>query len=164
MLKAVSKYRVRTIVFLICIVLFALYLFLSKTEREEALTEDEVVHVHCPIHQKNCLIHLAGGAKLELSLSPEGLPALKPLTLKLNAHDIDFDAFTYFDASFSGRDMEMGHHSLVVNSSVTKNELTATGIIPLCPMDPNMVWVLSVKYQYKNKVTVLMFEVPSGTH
>ncbi|MFT5718143.1 MAG: hypothetical protein ACI9T7_002348 [Oleiphilaceae bacterium] len=109
-------------------------------------------------------MNLAGGVKVEVSLSPNGLPALKPLILKMNSKQIDFLQTEEFEASFEGRDMEMGYHSFVLDPTSNSNMLMAKGLIPLCPMDPMMVWVFNIQFKYQNKVTLLTFEVPSAVH
>ena len=88
---------------------------------------------------------------------------MKPLTLKLESDQIDFLKISNFNASFKGRDMEMGHHTLTLNSQ-SSNLLLAEGLIPLCPMDPMMVWVLNVTFEHQSKVTSLTFEVSSERH
>jgi len=164
MLKLEHKNLVRSFVGLVFIVLCALFLYLNKEGDNVDQKIDEILRVHCPIQSQSCLINLANGVKLEISLNPNGLPALKPLTLQLRSDQIDFQQVAQFKASFVGRDMEMGHHSLALSPSTNSNLLLAKGLIPLCPMDPNMVWVLNVQFKYQNKVTMLTFEVPSGSH
>jgi len=164
MWKVAPKSLVRIIIGLVFIVLLALFLHLKKEDDNVSLKVDEVVRVHCPIQSQSCLINLANGAKLEISLTPNGLPALKPLTLQLKSNQIDFQQVVQFEALFAGRDMEMGQHSLVLSPSTNSNMLLAKGLIPLCPMDPMMVWELKVQFKYQNKVTLLTFEVPSGPH
>jgi hypothetical protein len=158
----VYKNLIRSSVGLVFIMLLVLFLHFKKGEDNLALKVDEIVRVHCPIQSQTCLIHLANGIKLNISLSPNGLPALELLTLQLKSSHIDFHQLTHFEASFEGLDMEMGRHSLTLSPPITSNMLRATGLIPLCPMDPMMHWVLNVKFQYQNKVTLLTFEVPSG--
>jgi len=161
--KRVHKNLVRSIISLVFIAFLVLFLYLNSEDDTAALKVDELVRVHCPIHSQSCLIHLTNGVQLEISLNPHGLPALKPLTLQLRSNQIDFQQIERFEASFEGRDMEMGRHPLTVSPATSANMLLAKGLIPLCPMDPMMVWVLKVQFQYQNKVTLLTFEVPSGS-
>jgi len=164
MWKVVHKNLVRSFVSLVFMAFLVLFLYLNNEDDTLALEVDEIVRVHCPIQSQSCLIHLSNGVELEISLSPHGLPALKPLTLQLRSNQIDFQQVERFEASFKGRDMEMGHHRLALSASTSSNLLLAKGLIPLCPMDPMMVWVLNVQFRYQNKVTLLTFEVPAGPH
>jgi len=164
MWKRVHKNIVRIVVGLFFLTSLALFLYLKSGDDKAVLKVDEVVRVHCPLQSQPCLINLGEGVKLEISLSPNGLPALKPLMLQLKSNQINFQQVAQFEASFEGRDMEMGHHSLALIPSKNTNMLLAKGLIPLCPMDPMMVWKLNVQFEYQNKVTLLTFEIPSGLH
>jgi hypothetical protein len=163
MWKVVSKNLVSGIVGLVFISLLFLFIHLKKEAANSVLEVDEVVRVQCPIATQACLIDLVGGMKIEVSLSPGGLPMLKPLILKLTSNQINFKKIKGFEASFKGLDMDMGSHLLALDPTISSGVLIATGLLPLCPMDPEMVWVLNIKFQYQNKVTLLSFEVPSGS-
>jgi len=89
---------------------------------------------------------------------------MEPLVLQLKSNHINFQKIKNFSALFEGRDMEMGKHSMILNSPVEVSTLLAKGMIPLCPMDPKMVWRLTIQFELQNKVTALEFEVPSNIH
>lgn len=146
----------------VCIVLSALFLYLKQSNDHTTQKINETLRVHCPLQSEPCLIHLAGGLELNIRLSPRGLPTFKPLTLVLESDQIDFSLVKWFEASFEGRDMEMGRHDLLLNPVIQSNTLSAVGSIPLCPMDPHMVWLLTIKFQYQNTVRLLKFEVASS--
>lgn len=145
------------------IAIVVLFFYLQKENNNDALQVDENILVNCPLQFETCRLNLTDGVKLGITLSPEGLPAMKPLTLKLESDQIDFLKISNFNASFKGRDMEMGYHTLTLNSQ-SSNLLLAEGLIPLCPMDPMMVWVLNVTFEHQSKVTSLTFEVSSERH
>lgn len=149
---------------LFLLALLALFLYLKVEDEKIALKLDAVVRVHCPLQSQSCLVNLGKGIKLEISLSPNGLPALELLTLQLKSNQIDFQRVEQFEATFIGRDMAMGQHSFTLSPSENSNTLLAKALIPLCPMDPMMVWVLNIQFQLFEKVTLLKFELPSGSH
>jgi hypothetical protein len=159
----VHKNTARITFSLVFMMLLVLFFFFKKESEKVALNIDENVQVNCPLHSQSCRVNLSHGVNLEVKLSPDGLPAMKPLVLSLKSDQVDFLKVSNFKASFEGRDMEMGHHTMVSNSS-SSNLLVAQGLIPLCPMDPTMVWALKIQFEYQNKTTLLTFEVPSNSH
>ena len=143
------------------VVLIAFQFYLQGNDAVEKEKIDTVANIHCPLQKQSCLINLSSNIKLNVSLDPKGFPAMEPLTLKLESKQIDFEALTKFEAVFKGRDMEMGQHSFVVSPAENPNTLVAKGLIPLCPMDPKMVWELNIKLGFQNQATLLKFEVSS---
>ena len=142
-----------------------LFSFFSKYQNEKQVEQiDQLVHVNCPLKRQTCLINLGADFKLEVSLSPEGFPAMEPLVLQLKSSRINFKQIKHFSAFFEGRDMEMGKHSLSLSKPLESGVLLAKGLIPLCPMDPNMVWRLNIQFEYQEKMTSLQFEISSATH
>ncbi len=147
---------------LLCFITALLILvFYSK---DSVVHVDELVHANCPLVSQSCHINLGKNFNLEISLSPNGFPAMEPLVLQLKSNHINFQKIKNFSALFEGRDMEMGKHSMILNSPVEVSTLLAKGMIPLCPMDPKMVWRLTIQFELQNKVTALEFEVPSNIH
>ena len=149
---------------LIFALLFVLVFYSKDQSKENSAHVDQVVHVNCPLASQACNINLNENVKFEVSLSPSGFPALEPLVLQLKSSLINFKEINNFSAFFEGRDMEMGKHTLALNTPVEISSLIAKGVIPLCPMDPNMVWRLVIQFEFQNKVTSLEFELPSSTH
>jgi len=144
------------------LMLFSFYSKYQNEKQSEQITQ--LVHVNCPLKKQSCLINLGKDFKLEVSLSPKGFPAMEPLILQLKSSQIDFKQIKHFSAFFEGRDMEMGKHSLSLSKPLESGVLLAKGLIPLCPMDPNMVWRLNIQFEYQEKMTSLQFEISSATH
>ena len=151
-------------VYVACLMLVAvllyLVIFVSTNAPSKTLSVDHFARVHCPLSQETCSLSL-GKRQLRVALSPLGLPAMEPLSLALEAvgFDLNSDALIWFE----GRDMNMGQH-FFLSAPVVENRPTQAdfqGMIPICGIDTNMVWLLNVQIEHAEERFRFVFELSS---
>lgn len=135
----------------------------TNLDRSSQVTNSTVVQ--CPLHEKVCSVNLGGGL-LTIQLSPNGLPALQPLTLGLSSSDI---LLHKTEAWVDGKDMDMGRHyfepqDISVQAENGVQTQSFKGMIPLCSIDQNMIWRLHLVIPVGEKWEELIFDMPSVGH
>jgi len=140
------------------VALLTLFFFASEDAPPKSASVDHLARVHCPLSQEACSLHL-GHRQLKVALSPLGLPAMEPLTLALEA--IGFDLTSDVLVWFEGRDMNMGQHffSSVPEVKNTTTQANFQGMIPICGIDANMVWLLNVQLEQNEEQVRFVFEL-----
>jgi hypothetical protein len=65
-----------------------------------------------------------------------------------------------------GRDMDMGRHYLIPQERIddADTSILSQGMIPVCTVDPDMVWRMVVVFNYQGKRMQIHFDVPVTTH
>lgn len=123
------------------------------------LLADQTLHSDCPLAAQGCIVQIEDGP-LAITLRPQGLPALTPLTLELAgtfaSHANDWLVW------FEGQDMEMGRHFFSPKSGPAQSSsdlLYFSGMIPVCSIDERMVWLLNVQFAYNGQLTRVVFEI-----
>ena len=145
---------------LVTVLLFLVFFVPVDDAPPKTLSVDHFARVHCPLSQEACSLSL-GQRQLKITLSPLGLPAMEPLNLALDA--VGFDLTSNVLVWFEGRDMNMGQH-FFSSASVVENKSTQTnfqGMIPICGIDTNMVWLLNVQIEQAEERFRFVFELSS---
>lgn len=132
------------------------------------LRVDHMVRTTCSASQQPCRLNL-GSKHLSLSISPSGLPALEVLNLQLRVSGFGGNAPA--QVWFQGRDMDMGLHYFSATTAPLMSETVATeevddgvlekfqGMIPVCGIDRDMIWLLNVQYQHGGEVWRFVIEL-----
>ena len=135
------------------LVLFALaipaLLFLFYSYVKDNATETQAVQIidnTCFIENKPCLISLPHISDLSIHLSQIPVPAMEQITLTVSGIPKDQLSLKIW---FEGKDMDMGKHYLLPLPNKGNKGMDAvtefTGMIPVCSLDNNMVWLLIVE-------------------
>lgn len=98
-----------------------------------------------------------GSVTLRIQLQPQGLPAMVPMTLRVDVESLA--NVQMVRAWFEGRDMDMGRHEL---APLPGNDTTAImwgGVIPVCSVNPQMMWQLKLLLQVQGKQQQIVFDL-----
>jgi hypothetical protein len=98
---------------------------------------------------------------LQISLQPNGLPVLEPLKLTISKSGGKAEQLSDVAAWFRGLDMDMGQHPFLFKNgtSLSSDAISASGMIPICSIDPNMVWRLTVQFKYLDVWAQVLFDL-----
>lgn len=98
------------------------------------------------------------GQSLQFDLSPKGLPVMESLELSVTGLG---ELKNPLKIWFEGKSMYMGMHYML--QSATKSQFPGQkifqGIIPVCSVDQEMVWLLNVDVPYKNQMLNIQFRM-----
>lgn len=95
---------------------------------------------------------------LQIQLQPPGLPAMVPLILHIGGETLD--EVQLLRAWFEGRDMAMGRHELVpLKQDDGAGVIMLRGVIPVCTVNPKMMWQLKLLLQIQNTQQLIVFDL-----
>ncbi len=85
----------------------------------------------CDLRAGACISELPSGGKVSLSINPNDIPILRPLTLQVKTEGVET---TNVEVDFIGIGMEMGYNrsKLEVDQGANKNQYTGKAILPVC--------------------------------
>lgn len=122
----------------------------STAQAVHEITDCDPAYATCPIH--------IGSTALKVQLFPPGLPVMERLNLRIET--TSKSEFQIVRAWFEGRDMDMGRHELLPASLLSADDaLLYTGVIPLCTVNPAMVWQLKLLIQVQDQQHRLVFDL-----
>lgn len=111
----------------------------------------------CDLNASRCAVDLPGGGRVELSISPQPIPVVKPLRIDVRitgivAHRVEMD--------FSGRTMDMGSNRTVL-ASVGEGSYRGSAMLPVC-VTGRMDWqaTLSVDTESGQRAARFVFSAP----
>lgn len=140
----------------------ALYGGLKAFRGGSVYTPEKIQTLHepsCDPSRETCSVSL-DSVLLRIQLLPAGLPAMEPLTLQVGVespYDIQL-----LSAWFEGRDMDMGRHELASSHEYDEPDvMTLRGVIPVCSVNPKMVWQLKMRWKIRNTQQLLVFDLAS---
>ena len=130
---------------------------------------DQLVRVHCGLHQGPCRLNFAG-LEVEATLNPLGLLTMTPLVLELVSVEQSRNFSSPWKVWFEGRDMDMGRHFMhprAPDSTILRDDAHAfrahfDGMIPICSIDPDMSWLLNLQTVINEQVVRFSFELSSA--
>ena len=99
------------------------------------VTESATADPACDLRAGPCTSSLPGGGHISLSITPETIPVLKPLTLEVILDGLDVSSV---EVDFKGVDMNMGFNRSKLDPQGA-GIYTGTGTIPVCIRDA-MEW------------------------
>jgi len=142
---------------LVCLTVFVLYIPVNKPQRPSDQHVDHLVELPCDIANQVCRINL-GALQFRVSLSPEGLPALEPLTFRVRAESSLISEFEAGALWFDGKEMDMGLHWGQLQVTPDQNELRFKAMVPVCTIDREMVWRLNFQFEYESQRYRFVFD------
>ncbi len=89
----------------------------------------------CDLHVKPCTIQTSRGEVFTLTITPNSIPLMKPLTLSLKFSGIDIQSL---EGKIFATNMDMGIHPITLKKS-TSNSLEGVVTLPTCLVG-NMKW------------------------
>jgi len=150
-------------IILAILVAFLLVFYFSQRQTSDAVhgfgQPDSLIKVDCNLSEVACPIRM-GELQFEVAMTPKGLPVLEPIRLAIKGQTPVIDASQWL-VWFEGRDMEMGRHILVPSDDASQSQKSFLGIIPVCTVDENMVWLLNVQLSADNTVRRFVFAMTS---
>lgn len=134
-------------------------LFYSDSKNKVAIIKTPI-HSDCSLEKIPCEISLPNGLALLFNLEPKGLPVMDPLVLTINGLEFIEEPLKVW---FEGKSMNMGIHYMLPSpiSSRVPGEYIFNGMIPVCSIDKNMVWLLNVDVPIKSQVFNIQFQLKS---
>ena len=141
---------------LLCLALY-LGLKTSSDLSASALLATPPVYIRdCAPSRAICSVQL-GSITLQIQLQPPGLPAMVPLTLRVEAESLA--DVQMVRAWFEGRDMDMGRHDLAPIPESDTTAIMWSGVIPVCSVNPQMVWQLKLLLQVQDEPQQIVFDL-----
>ena len=91
-------------------------------------------------------------------LLPKGLPAMAPLVLSITGLGNVKESLKVW---FEGKNMHMGMHYMLpaTNKSQLYDQKVFQGMIPVCSIDEEMVWLLNVDIPIQNHIFNIQFQL-----
>lgn len=103
--------------------------------------KQSIVIARCDLNLGPCVVDLAMGRGLEVSLSPRPIPVMKPAELAVATRG--FDAPATAEVLLTGVAMDMGFHRTVLRR-ISERRLGGETIIPVC-VTGTMEWQLDLR-------------------
>jgi len=99
------------------------------------VTESATADSACDLRAGPCMSSLPGGGRISLSITPQTIPVLKPLTLEVKLDGLDAGSV---EVDFQGIDMNMGFNRSRLDPK-GEGVYSGTATIPVCIRDA-MEW------------------------
>ncbi len=99
-----------------------------KDSLSPAITTTATLNKSCDLRQGECLLKLPNGGQVSFSISPNHIPVLQPLELKVTISDIKVSAI---EVDFVGVDMDMGYNRSKLQK-IDEQHFKGKVIIPVC--------------------------------
>lgn len=142
---------------LICILVFFSLLLYKNNKHEVPILRTTILSL-CPLERMPCKIFMPGGQTLEFDIAPKGLPVMEPLMLNVKGVGNDNNSMV---AWFEGKSMNMGKHYMfpATIKSQLPDQKVLQGMIPVCSIDKEMVWLLNVDIPIQNQIYNIQFQL-----
>jgi len=147
---------------LLCLLLIIWLLPYQSSDSSQTRIADQVVYLSCDVSENPCVLNLPQQLKMTLSVSPAGMPALKPLAFQLKIEAQPVSPLTLEAGWLNGKTMDMGRHFLTLHQQ-TNRQWELQGMIPVCTVDPEMVWQMTLQYRYQDTLTELQIDTVSDS-
>lgn len=112
----------------------------------------------CNLNAGPCRAELPGGGRLEFSIAPHPVPALKPLTLEARVDGIKADKV---EVDFAGVDMKMGYNRPLLAAAGAPGRFSGQGNLPVC-VTGTMIWQATVLVESGGKNIAVPFRFETG--
>ena len=128
--KTIIKYISIVIAFLVLAIIFV-----ASFRFKDVLNPDPLIEValdeSCDLRVGACTSILPNGGKVSFSISPEDIPILSPLSLRVTAENIRVSGI---DVDFVGVGMDMGFNRsrLMPSQKENPNQFSGKGTLPVC--------------------------------
>ena len=124
--------------------------------------EQAVGQYDCLDRERECLAASTSFGLIALSIEPVSLPAMQPLSLTVNVPDRRVE---FVKLQFVGRDMNMGLQPVTLIQNADNPDLwQGEGVISLCTVDADMVWLARVTVMASGKPYVVEFVLGPAAH
>ncbi|MCK5894490.1 MAG: hypothetical protein KAG53_08830 [Endozoicomonadaceae bacterium] len=116
----------------------------------------------CMERDSACRSLIKNVGEVSLLIEPASLPAMKPLTLTVN---VPAKEVTSVMVQFVGRDMAMGLQPVALAPDpFTPQVWRGEGVISLCTIDPDMVWMARLIAVVSNQTVISEFVLGVAMH
>lgn len=153
-----KRWLILALLVLICLVVYS---WLKKFDATDLSLPQETSLLYiqdCSPSRGACSVSL-DAYTLQVELQPPGLPALVPLTLRVGGGSQP--GVQLLRAWFDGRDMDMGRHELAQLNDQS-GTIMLSGVIPVCSVNPMMVWQLKLLLQVHNTQQLVVFDLAAN--
>lgn len=147
---------------LIGVLIFLSWAIYSELKRSDVVPTSSAVQtvmvLDCELSIRECRLQVSPLINLRFFLHPFGLPAMEPLTLSISGQSLaDVQVQR---AWFEGREMDMGLHMLIPKIETSDpDSLVLQGMIPVCSVNPLMVWQLKVLAEIRDQSYLFVFDL-----
>ncbi|WP_211830583.1 hypothetical protein [Kistimonas asteriae] len=145
------------------LILIAIALLLNLPGILRQIHGEQVISQYdCLDRERECLGASTSVGQIALSIEPVSLPAMQPLSLTVNVSDRRVESVKL---QFIGRDMNMGLQPVtLIRNADNKDLWQGEGVISLCTVDADMVWLARVTVMASGKPYVVEFVLGPATH
>lgn len=141
-----------TIVALLALVLLLTVSYKLKDMLKPTIATKAELDESCDLRKGSCTSTLPGGGTVSLSISPNDIPILRPLTLDVKIDGIEVSKA---EVDFIGIGMEMGYNRPGLEP-ITKKQYMGRAILPVC-VRSKMVWEARVLLQTNDGLIMAPF-------
>ena len=133
----------------------ASFVFYNNNKNTAEITTT-TIHSDCSLQKMPCKVFMPDGQMLLFVIEPNSLPAMEPLRLSVTGGAILKNPFKVW---FEGKNMNMGRHYMLLdhNKNQAFDKKIFKGMIPVCSIDNEMVWLLNVEVALKNQLFKIQF-------
>ncbi len=147
----------------ILLALFALFALISlmvifNTKKQESSHQANIISSTCQLDRRSCVVSLPNNQEISFTLQPKRLLVMEMLSMRVDGFDSNMKIKIWFE----GRDMEMGKHYMqpVSNKSESlPSTILYKGMIPVCSLNPQMIWVLNAEFMHENHLILVQFQL-----
>jgi hypothetical protein len=138
-------------------ILFLVFFLTSNNNNEPKQVKTEI-QSDCLLEKKSCRIMLPNSQEFIFNIEPKVIPAMELFTLSIERLGKEPKAFKVW---LEGKDMNMGsHYMLPVPSAENLTEIQEfQGMIPVCSVDKNMIWLLKIEIPSDDQFFQIQFHL-----
>jgi hypothetical protein len=141
----------------------SIYIFFANYNMKTP-SEINSIFSDCSLEKKSCIVSLKDNHEIIFNLEPKGLPVMELLSLSVDGISVEglSNAQNMLKVWFEGRDMSMGRHFMLPasNNDVSFNVAPKfKGMIPVCSIDTEMVWLLNAQFIHQSLLYQVQFQL-----
>ena len=141
-----------TIIAVLSFIILLVVGYKIKDSLSPAITATATLDKSCDLRQGECLSKLPNGGHVSLSITPNHIPILHPLELKVTIDGVKVSAI---EVDFVGIDMDMGYNRSKLNK-IDEQHFKGKAVIPVC-VRSKMEWEARVLLQTAKGLTMAPF-------
>lgn len=110
---------------------------------------------NCDLRRQPCAVTFADGGRLELQITPVGIPLVHPL--HLDVHLARLPVPDRVELDFSGVEMAMGYNRVALTGARRTGRFVGQGRLPVCVRD-SMLWEARVLLYEGERIRAAAFQ------
>lgn len=141
------------VVGILLIAVVALLVYLQFFQQRQEIIERAELNLKCQTAGFPCSVNLKGGGSVQLTISPQPVEVMKPLTVHIKLNQITVKRVS---AQFNGVGMNMGMNRYIFNKE-SDGSFMATVTLPVCIRN-RMEWDAEVSLETEQGIIIAPYK------